>query len=171
MQIFQSDHCNNPWSWQRQMVIQVHRAQINHFVQMFHKQSCYCLPPILPFQWIKCNDNDKTDSGWSQVDISICLPSRSVYSGTLQRCGYVILLEPCVTIVNPSSQAPWRVEGREGSSAVGGCCDYVKKLGYYLNIYLDVWPVFSPFHGSENCCQTASVFSAQWRFCPRVHLT
>ena len=31
MQIFQSDHCNNPWSWQRQMVIQVHRAEINHF--------------------------------------------------------------------------------------------------------------------------------------------
>ena len=36
---------------------------------------------------------------------------------------------------------------------------------YYLNIYLDVWPVFSPFHGSKNCCQTASVFSAKRRFC------
>ena len=48
MQIFQSDHCNNPWSWQRQMVIQVHRAEINHFAQMFHKQFCYCRPLNLP---------------------------------------------------------------------------------------------------------------------------
>ena len=39
MQIFQSDHCNNPWSWQRQMVIQVHRAEINHFPKCFTNNS------------------------------------------------------------------------------------------------------------------------------------
>ena len=91
-----------------------------------------------------------------------------MYSGTLQRhwmwiCYSFLTMCHCV----PKHPAGWRA-GKGTAHSVGGCCDYVKKLGYYLNIYLDVWPVFSPFHGGENCCQTASVFSAQWRICPRV---
>ena len=89
------------------------------------------------------------------------MPAVSVYSGTMQR-HWMWICSMCHSV--PKHPGGWRA-GKGTAHSVGGCCDYVKKLGNYLNIYLDVWPVFSPFHGSKNCCQTASVFSAKRRFC------